>query len=237
MGQRIAYLVQGLGTGGLERVVLLLAAEMVRRGHEVTVCCYDKRGELGDAAERAGATVEVLPRNPGIDLGFLWRLRRWLRLRRPDVLHMHNATALFYGTLAGRLARVPVMLYTEHDGVFPRRLPVRWANRVLVRLLTHAVAVSGAVRDLWCREDGIDPRRVKVVPNGVPGDLFAHVGGRRARPGTLRIGTVGRLSPEKGQDVLIRAFDRVRRELPAAQLTLVGDGASRPELELSLIHI
>lgn len=231
MRKRIAYLVQGLGTGGLERVVLHLAREMVRRGHEVIICCYDKRGNLADEAEQAGARVKLLLRKGGVDVGYAWRLARWLRRHRPDVLHMHNETALFYGTLAGRLARVPCLIYTEHDGVFPRSLAARWANRTLVRWLTQAVAVSEAVKDLWCRHDGIDPARVQVIPNGVP-DVREAAGSPPPREdGRFRIGCVSRLSHEKGVDVLIEAFALVRNELPRAELVLIGDGAERQTLE------
>ena len=231
MSDRIVYLVQGLGTGGLERVVLHLAREMVRRGHEVTVCCYDKRGNLADEAEQAGARVEVLLRKGGVDVAYAWRLARWLRRYRPDVLHMHNETALFYGTLAGRLARVPCLIYTEHDGVFPRSLAARWANRTLVRWLTQAVAVSEAVRDLWCHHDGIDPALVQVIPNGVPDIREAADGQSPRENGRFRIGCVSRLSHEKGVDVLIEAFARVREHVPEAELVLVGDGAERQTLE------
>ena len=231
MSERIVYLVQGMGTGGLERVVLHLACEMVRRGHGVTICCYDKRGELATAAEEAGVKVELIPRRRGVDLRYIWRLGRWLKKQRPYVLHMHNETALFYGTLAGRLARVPILIYTEHDGVFPRSLLSRWANRRLVKRLTHAVAVSEAVKQLWCQSDGIDPARVKVVPNGVPVPKIPVGQGTRSEPGRLRIGTVGRLSHEKGMDVLIEAFALVKAQLPQAELLLVGDGAERPRLE------
>jgi len=230
VAKRIVYLVQGLGTGGLERVVLHLAREMIGRGHDVTICCYDERGDLADRAEQAGAHVEILPRRAGLDAGYVRRLARWLRQRRPDVLHMHNETALFYGTLAGRLARVPYLIYTEHDGVFPRSLGARWANRTLVRWLTQAVAVSEAVRDLWCRNDGIDPVRVTVIPNGVPDILGAAVRPPR-EDGRFRIGCVSRLSREKGVDVLVEAFARIRRCTPDAELVLIGDGAQRAALE------
>lgn len=231
MPQRILYLVQGLGTGGLERVVLHLAREMVRRGHAVTVCCYDRRGELADEAELAGAAVETLLRGPGLDLRYLWRLTKWLRKQRPDVLHMHNSTALFYGTIAGRLARICCLIYTEHDGVFPRSVWVRWANRRLVRRLTHAVAVSDAVKRLWCSSDGVDPALVKVVPNGVPAHARSPGAEARHRGSPIRIGTVSRLSYEKGMDVLIEAFVLVHKQLPETELVLIGDGAERRKLE------
>ena len=228
---RIAYLVQGLGTGGLERVVLHLAGGMVRRGHQVTICCYNRRGELARAAEEEGAAVALLPRKLGVDWGYIPRLAGWLRQRGVDVLHMHNETALFYGTTAGILAKVGCLIYTEHDGVFPRSWRARWCNRFLVRRLTHAVAVSDAVRQLWCREDGIDPSLVKVVPNGVPAEARARQAARYEVAGRLRIGSVGRLSHEKGADVLLEAFGLVRLELPECELILVGDGRERPHLE------
>jgi len=147
------------------------------------------------------------------------------------VLHMHNETALFYGALAGLLARVPMLIYTEHDGVFPRSWPMRWMNRRLVKRLTQATAVSDAVRQLWCRHDGIYPGAVQVVPNGVPDVGVQTRRAKRPTPGRLRVGTVGRLSYEKGMDVLVEAFALVRRCLPDADLVVVGDGAERAALE------
>ncbi|MDY7011640.1 MAG: glycosyltransferase, partial [Planctomycetota bacterium] len=53
----------------------------------------------------------------------------------------------------------------------------------------------------------------------------------RSKSGRFRIGTVGRLSHEKGMDMLIEAFALVKAQLPQAELVLVGDGAERPRLE------
>jgi glycosyltransferase involved in cell wall biosynthesis len=231
MSKRIAYLVQGMDTGGLERVVYLLSREMVRRGHEVFICCYDQLGAMQAEAEAAGARVVLVPRKPGVHLAYIGILARWLREIRPDVLHAHNETALFYGTLAGRRARVPTLLYTEHDGAFPRRWIVRFVNRRLVRRLRQAVAVSEAVKALWCREDGVRPEDVIVIPNGVPDPQAEHRAGRRSRRPGACIGSVGRLSTEKGVDVLIRALPPVLAAVPEAELVIVGDGPERAKLE------
>ena len=220
-----------MATGGLERVVLLLAREMVSRKREVVICCYDKLGELVSEAERAGAQVELVSRKQGVDLWYIWHLSRWLKRIQPDVLHMHNETALFYGTLAGRLAHVPILIYTEHDGVFPRGFLARWMNRRLIKRLTHTVAISNAVRELWCDSDGIELKRVKVVPNGVPGNAATSRQARQRDATCIRIGTVGRLSYEKGTEMLIEAFGLVREHLPKSKLVLVGDGPERSRLE------
>jgi hypothetical protein len=72
MGRRIAYLTNSLRSGGLERVVTLLAAGMKERGHTPFICCYDARGDIeADRAEGLGIPVEVILREPGIDLGYV----------------------------------------------------------------------------------------------------------------------------------------------------------------------
>lgn len=229
MGRRIAYLTNSLRAGGLERVVTLLAAGMKERGHTPFICCYDARGDYeADRAEGLGIPVHVILREPGVDVSYVNKLRTWLRDVRAEVIHTHNATALFYGALAGLAARVPVRIATEHDGVFPRSRSAAYSNRVLVsRVLTHTVAVSEAVRQLWCESDGVSKDRVIVIPNGVPDT-------QRARPGHsgCRIGMVGRLSVEKGADLLLRAMALLPKErYPDAKLMVVGDGPQRPELE------
>ena len=241
---RVAFLVQGLATGGLERMVIHLAGAMVRRGHSSVILCYDRLGDLADEARGEGIDVELVARRPGVDVAYFVRLAKRLRHWAPDVLHMHNETALFYGAVAARLAGVPVRIYTEHDGVFPRGAVQSWINRRLVGQLKQAVTVSEAVKSLWCDHDGIDPSRVRVVPNGVPDRFGDGVGGvsnssssddRNDHP--IRIGAVSRLSREKGIDILIEAFAQLTEDgdrgasCGAVELILVGDGPERDALE------
>lgn len=229
MGRRIAYLTNSLRAGGLERVVTLLAAGMKERGHTPFICCYDARGDYeADRAEGLGIQVHVILREPGVDVSYVRKLRTWLRDVRAEVIHAHNSTALFYGGLAGLAAGVPIRIATEHDGVFPRSRSAAASNRLLVsRVLTHSVAVSQAVKDLWCESDGVARDRVIVIPNGVPDTRrprVSHAG--------CRIGMVGRLSVEKGADVLLRALALLPRErYPDLKLVVVGDGPQRGELE------
>lgn len=229
--KHIVHLVQGLEVGGLERVAVVLATAMVQRGYRLSIVCYDSMGPLAEEARNNNIFVELLPRRPGIDLGYIWRLAMGLRRLAPDVLHMHSDTAMFYGTLAAMVAKVRTRICTEHDGVFPRSRRVRMANRFLLKHLTQAVAVSGTVKELWCQEDGIDRSRVLVVPNGVPDIFTARPAREEGGSGSLTFGYLGRLSPEKGVDVLIEAFARACDRLARARLAIVGDGTERSSLE------
>ncbi len=231
MAAHVVQLVQGLATGGLERVVLDLSAALVQRGARVTICCYDGEGELAPAARAAGIDVQFLPRRPGVDLKYPARLAAALRAWQATAIHMHNGTALFYGALAARKADLPVRVYTEHDGVFPRGIVRAWVNRRLVKTLTQATAVSQAVKELWCRHDRINPVAVAVIHNGVAANPRPRASASQGRE--IRIACVGRLSREKGIDVLLGAMAALQEQMPtlAARLTIVGDGPLRAELE------
>jgi starch synthase len=124
--------------------------------------------------------------------------------------------------LAGRLARRPVVLHL-HDLVVPGL-----GRRVLgtaVSLSTRGVAISKAVRE--CVPARLHDK-VDVVHNGVsttrfaPGppdpQLRANLG---ARSDELLVGVLGRIDPEKGHDVVIRAVGRLRGHLPV-HLAVVG---------------
>ena len=106
------------------------------------------------------------------------------------------------------------------------------AERVASRAFAAAtaiVAVSEGVADFVRRHPGTD-KRVHVIPNGV--DLARFAPSRSNSPaGTLTIGFVGTLKPWHGLDILVRAFERVRRRHPDTRLLIVGDGPERARLE------
>ncbi|WP_432548197.1 glycosyltransferase, partial [Kineococcus sp. SYSU DK004] len=157
----------------------------------------------------------------------------------PDLVHLHSAKA----GLAGRLAlrgRVPTV-YQPHAWSFhavggPVRAATvaweRWAGR-----WTDAVlCVSEAERSEGVAA-GVRSSSV-VVPNGVDLGAFRPATGADRTGARERLSLddaplvvcVGRLSRQKGQDVLLRAWPRVLSGLPAAHLALVGEGPAGPEL-------
>lgn len=190
-----------------------------------------EHGPLVQRLEAAGATVEVLPlpaaaRDLGRDrvgfgrlpvraiaesLGYTMRLAWRLRHLQPDVVHTNSLKAAFYGGVAGRLARRPVLMHMR-DRIAPDYLPrtaVR-SVRLLLRLLPQ-----GVVANSYATFDTLDLRRRRgaivaspVVYDGTP------VSPRRTyvegAPFTAVM--VGRLAPWKGQDIFIDAFARAFAE-------------------------
>jgi len=211
--------------GGAEVHVLSLCLKLVERGHAVTVVCPRGRA-LTDELRRRGVDLWA-PRTAGkLDPVTLLRLARRLRRERVAVLHTHLSTASLIGSLAARLAHVPVVA-TVHG--LNTRTCFMHAQRI--------IAVSHAVRRHLAAQ-GVPETRIRVIYNGVnlgdhrdppdPHPLRQRLGVAR---GDALIGTVGRLSPEKGQVHLIEAAAilRARDRLPVRVL-LVGDGRERPAL-------
>src|SRR5207249_3569689 len=139
--------------------------------------------------------------------------------------------------VSSRLARrTPVVVSTQHSLTpFTGRLP-RIASRLTKRLVHQFVAVSGAVRDELIRAEGIGSTRISVIANGV--DTHQYVTGPRDNRGANRgqqghsvtIGSVGRLSREKGFNYLIESLAQLRADGVDARLIIAGDGPERGKL-------
>lgn len=204
---------------------------------------YDCLGPLANQLGLAGIPCLLLRRNPGVDLRYILRLARQLRRMRPDILHLHNPTAFFYGALAGRFARVPRIVYTEHGRDFASSTRSDVLHRLLGRLIDHAVVVSESSRALLLAE-GVPAKRILTIHNGIDAARFL-MGedrwGMRKRLGLARdqpiVGIVARLDPIKNHAALLRAMARLVRWHPDAVLLVIGDGPLRGELQRQVVDL
>ena len=160
------------------------------------------------------------------------------RRTRARILHVHGYAAADFGRLAARWLGAGLVLH-EHfaDPRMPRYQG--WADRALRGLTHRAIAVSGSTRDFLVRERHVPASRVRVIWNGAPLDEFAPVPREQALAvrrqlglldEQLVIGSVGRLSAQKGHVHLLDALPAVFASEPRARLLLVGDGDEEPRL-------
>jgi glycosyltransferase involved in cell wall biosynthesis len=176
-------------------------------------------------------------RRPGFRPWLAVPLARLLRERGSSLVHTHNTAAGFYGALAGRLARIPV-LHTKH-GQNLSGGNQRAVNCLAYRMTDHVVVVSESARQLALSE-GASPDRLSIIDNGVDLDRFADRGRQReaarARLGVAEgaavVGSLGRLARVKNHRALIEGLgDAVRALDRQLTLVVVGDGPERPVLE------
>lgn len=237
----IVHVVENLDRGGLERTVVDLIASQRDAGHECRVICLFKLGLLARELLASGVRVDACGKRPGLDLRALRRARALIRQSPDAVIHTHNAMAHYYAVLASLGLPVKCRINTRHGmGGRIRSGRQEWLYRQSLRGTDYAVAVCEAARQRFAA-DGMRPRRALLsVPNGIrlerfrPADdvarqsLVAELG---LPTGSRIIGTVGRLQPVKDHALLLRAFAKVRVQVPEAALVIVGDGPLRAALE------
>ncbi|HEV2484293.1 MAG TPA: glycosyltransferase [Terracidiphilus sp.] len=238
---RVLLLIPHLGGGGAEQVTALLARCLSRDKYEV---------HLG-LVTRSNATCSPLPpwvtvHNLGasrVRSGAL-RLLRLIRRLKPDVIlsgmaHLNFLVLMmrpFFppstrvlvrqnGTVSAALADGRVPRYTR----LLYRLLYRHADRVICQSRAMAVDLAGELE--------LGAEQIAVLPN--PIDFAGILAGIReakndpdrwAGPGPHLL-AVGRLSQEKGFDLLLQALARVHNSYPQADLLIAGAGAEEAALK------
>lgn len=154
------------------------------------------------------------------------RLTRELGRLRPALVHTNSTKMHLIAGTAARLRRLPVIWHMRDLLSEPGAR--QWLARAVRRIRPEVIAISAAVAAQF---EGL-PCRVHLIPNGIPLDRFAPgppPPGLRAAlglpPGAPLACVVGRLTPWKGHQVLLRAWADVCDRLPEARLLVVGEVA------------
>ncbi len=171
------------------------------------------------------------------------RLTKWLRQEKVDILQTHLYDSCVLGSLAGRLARTPVIVCTahhSHEFGLKRRQPHFIADCAANRWLCNwVISPSRCVAELLVKEEHVPENKIVVIPYGF--DFSRLRASERARErireelslddGTTVFGTIGRLYWVKNHSALLNAFARLSGHGANIKLLIVGDGAERPSLE------
>jgi glycosyltransferase involved in cell wall biosynthesis len=232
-------LCQNLGVGGAEELVLGASTGLPSEGVETGVVAITRRGPIAEEIARAGVRVHLARGQPGPrDPAAFLRLVRLLRDERPDVVHTYLLNAGLYGRLAAIAAGVPVILAAEQN-VYRRK---KRRHAILERLLAartfRVVACCRTVGDFYRRQTGVPADKIAVVYNAArfgpepsPADREPARRALGLPPEAIVLGTLGRLTEQKGQAVLLRAVADLAPRFPELVLFLAGDGPLRAELE------
>lgn len=236
---RVLMAVDSLLAGGAEQHVVDLAAELGRRGWRVTVACSvlacDVSAGVRTADRLEADGVRVLPLldrlvKRRVSDRYASALQRVLALETFDLLHAHIYASVVAATVAGRRTGTPVVI-TEHTEA-PWRDPIaQLVSRCAYRRAERIMVVSEAIRTLLGRQYGVDASALRLVPpvGAASASIREHPPGRD-RAAAPVIGFVGRLCPEKGVDILVRALPSVLARRKDVHLVIVGDGPEAQRL-------
>ena len=224
--------------GGVEHHVAQVA-RLMSSDADVTVLTADTTGELPDSETVDGVKVmrvRAWPRNR--DYYFALGMRRVIADGDWDLVHIQSVhTAVAPIAMIGALrAHIPFVL-TFHGGghssaVREALRGLQW--RALRPLLTRArrlIAVAEFEAERFSAILRLPRSRFVVIPNGSALSTIAVEAERRTAGGRPTIISVGRLERYKGHQRVVEAMPCVLREVPGAQLRIIGSGPYQPELE------
>ncbi|HEX2249222.1 MAG TPA: glycosyltransferase [Gemmatimonadales bacterium] len=230
MTPRIVHVASGREWRGGQRQVWLLGRELEARGiNQVVVTA--RGSELARRLRSSGTRVHEAAWTIGLDPRVLGPILN--ELRRPALLHAHDAHALTLAGVASMLTGAPLIV--TRRVTFPLRRRFFWhrARRI--------IAISRAVYERLV-QDGVDPARVVVIPSAVDAPATAADSvDMRTRLGLPRTGQLavmlGALTPEKDHLTAIRAAARLVRDLPELHWVLIGEGPERPRLQREIVQL
>ncbi|MBQ9324153.1 MAG: glycosyltransferase [Clostridia bacterium] len=239
-------------TNGVANVVMHLARELRKLGHEVRVLAPSK--DRHDCKEQQDYFLGSVPAWYYPDSrvcyarhhAFIEELVAW----KPDVIHLHTEGSIARRSFAiAARTGAPLIMTTHTD--YAQFIFGRFRNTLPIRLLMHAygkhiyryaskvIAPSEKARGFVMVQAARD--RTVVVPNGIPLERYQkkvepeEKNALLARYGLLDNGCilvmVTRISHEKNIIEILQYFPELRRVLPQAQLLIVGDGPERQRLE------
>lgn len=190
------------------------------------------------AAGAAGMPVHVVRSRSPYDPRLPFRVAALARRLGADVLHAHEAMSDVVTFVASRLRRTSTVT-TLHGwiGNSAKQRVHAAADRLVLRGFDRVIAVSGEIQRAVIGA-GVSPSRVVLLHNAIVAERYRRTGsagflreksGREvARP---VLTSLGRLSPEKGQQDLLEALAQVRREGGNFTAVFAGDGPDRASLE------
>jgi glycosyltransferase involved in cell wall biosynthesis len=247
---RILFITTGLGRGGAEMQLVLLALRQKSCGHDVTIVsmlpprAFEE--ELG-AAEIPVVCLRMrrgLP-NPLACVG----LARIIKRVQPDVIHSHMVHANLLARITRIICRMPVLICTAQNvyEIATREKVVKdYSIRDFLYRITDSLAdvttqICNAGATRYLRVKATSSQRMRVIYNAVDVKRFTPDSRLRLEKrrqmnlnGEWVWLAVGRFEEAKDYSNLLRAFSEVRRSRPTDRLLIAGEGPLRGEIEAEI---
>lgn len=236
---RVLLLIPHLGGGGAERVMAQLARELDDKKYELHLGLLTQ-AETGRESPPTGVHLHALG-VPRVRAG-AFKLLRLVRRLKPDLIlsgmfHL-NFLVLLLRPFFPRGTRVLV----RQNGTVSAALAfggLSWYTRSLYRFLyrnaDRVICQTQSMADDFAEELGLPESLIAVLPNPVDVEQIRSFIGVNPAPQNgsgPHLLAVGRLSREKGFDLLLRALALVRNQLPDAHLLIAGTGPEEDALKV-----
>lgn len=249
--KKVLFLITKATWGGAQRYVYDLARSLPQNEFQPALA-YGVEGRLSELLRNEAIRARQIPalaRDIALvnDVRSFYQILTMLKNAQPEVLHLNSSKAAALGALAGRIARVPNVVFTAHGWPFKEsRNPLSRAVIYFICWLTacmshHVIVVSHADEALGKRMWGVK-KKIVFVPLGIdaphfrnPDDAYRAMFGALTpaplTPKTLRLVSIAELTKNKGVRYAIDALALLKSRGIDAIYCVAGIGEERASLE------
>lgn len=239
---RILFLVdemEAITAGGSERQVLQLVELLRCAGDSAELAVL--RGTNWLNSEYAAFPVHLCKMNslksPAGIYG-LWKLARWIRSKKFDIVQTMFWEANLVGPLLARFAGVPIILGSRRNLNYWMSRRIAWLQSLSNRLTTRLIANSEAVKRVVSQHERTPLTKIDILYNGIDIDRFIadREWGKAVRTrfgipeSAVLVGNVSTFRAVKGMDIFVRAAAEALKVYPGTYFMMVGDGPTLTEI-------
>ena len=204
---------------------------------------HGEHAYLAEAVRRGLETHAIVERR-ALDPEVLRQIVRWCRAHAIDAIHTHDFRSDLYGLIAARRLGIPAV--STCHGWIANNLKGRAytaIDKFLLRHFDRVIVVSARMQD-HLRGQGVPADKIALIRNALIVENYKPVRGDRSVQAEWGIpahhkvvGKIGRLSPEKCQDLFLRAAAEVMRHVADVSFVLIGLGPEEDRLRRLAIEL
>jgi len=231
---KLLHVITGLNVGGAEKAVYNLVKGLAAFQYRVDIAVLKGEMELKSDFEAMGCRIYAIGTRSNCDVRGVYRLYKLISENKYDIVHGHLFRAEIFAAIASGFAKNTRFIVTKHnDPEYFSNWLYYLINRLTLLFLTdRVIAISDHVKRYFVRKGMCAEDKITRIYYG-----FETTTQRRTTDSTLSqsdqpiIGTIARLSRQKGVDVLLRAYRKLLKAGSNCRLVVVGRGEEERELK------
>lgn len=230
----ICFFIGTFRLGGAENLILQIISNLDRTKYNIFVAAFRNEGSLKEKYEKLGVSIHLFPKKPQLILKSLTRYAIFLRKNKIHVLHTNLVATFLFSLSIAKLMQVKNIIVHWHNVYDYKNFNLKRSGRTYSKLrrwflLTFSgkiansiIAISNIVKESNCNRFGIDKRKVYTIYNAVDLSRIPQKEHESQNIIEKKIGCIGKVTPQKGYETLIKAMKTVVDKYPELKLEIVG---------------
>ncbi|MDF1616145.1 glycosyltransferase [Petrocella sp. FN5] len=239
---KIVCIIPSISTGGAEKMVIDLANNIDSKNFEVyLISLYSKKNNVyEDLIDEDRVRLIYLNKKSGIDVKTFIKLFNELKKIKPSVIHTHLNAAIY--SIPWKVFNANVgWIHTIHNEASKEmpRLYLGVMKLMYKRGIATPIAISNLIKNSIKDYYGISDKIIPLIYNCIDTKYFKpnHDNDEMFKNNVTKLCCVARFSYQKNHSLLLEAFSIALKQVSDLELTLVGDGELRTEIEEKIVAL